>query len=46
MEIFENFLQAYQINEIEEEASNRMPWYLKTSSVNPNRADDDYLPVF
>lgn len=42
MEIFENFLQAYQINEIEEEASNRMPWYLKTSSVNPNRADDDY----
>jgi hypothetical protein len=45
MEIFEDFLQPYQIQEIEEEASNRMPWFFKTASINPERPDTDYQAI-
>lgn len=45
MEIFDNFLQPYQVNEVLEEASSRMPWYLKSGSINPDRPIDDYQVI-
>lgn len=45
MEIYENFLDQYQVFEVEQEAASRMPWYLKGSSVNPNRDPNDYQTI-